>query len=226
MTLADGSQGGRAGTATAVAAVEQGFGDEAVEAFPGIATAADTDTLALDLVVGTVVQVAPAQGVGREAIVAGVVTASQHRPVELGVLTHPDIKALFTSKHPGLLHHALVVTVDLLATGVDIGGAGHGTKGKAAPCRDAVLFALVVVGILLTGQVVADIGLDIRRGDKGLLIVLFIHLGVGFHVRGGDARSRFFNTLHRLCLALHRLRGSVATQFDQTGLHHGLQAFY
>ena len=71
--------------------------------FLDAATAADTDTLALDLIVGPVVQIAPAQGVGGEAVVGWVVAASQHRPVELGVVAYPDIEALFTGKEPGLL---------------------------------------------------------------------------------------------------------------------------
>ncbi len=129
--------------------------------------AADTDALALDLVVGTVVQVAPAQRASGKAIVAGVVAACQHRPVQLGVVTHPDIEALFTGKDPGLFHHAFKIAVYFLATGVDITRAGHGAKGKAAPGRDAALLALVVVGILLTGQgqIAADIGLDLVTAD-------------------------------------------------------------
>ena len=50
---------------------------------------------------------------------------------------------------------------------VDIPGAGHGAKGKAAPGPDAALLALVVVAVLLAGegQVAADIGPDLVTTD-------------------------------------------------------------
>ncbi|MCH7347730.1 hypothetical protein MM192_08755 [Aeromonas sp. MR7] len=124
-------------------------------------------TRAFNLVLGTINKVAPPQRTGGQMILASILTTRQYGTIELGMLTHPDLKTLLAGKDAGLLYHVLKVTVDLLTASIDLTRGGHAAKSKAAASRDATLLALVVIVILLAGQgqAAVDIGINLVTTD-------------------------------------------------------------
>nr|WP_281221311.1 hypothetical protein [Raoultella planticola] len=104
------------------------------------AAAAEADALVLSFKIGAVVDIAPAQRAGIEAVVICGSSAANHCAIQLRMLAHGDVIPAFAGKDARLLHHRVVVAVHLVLAEVDAGGAGHRAKGEAASGAGVLLF--------------------------------------------------------------------------------------
>ena len=123
--IADGGASGAAVVAVFVDARQHGVGHIPGELTGDAAPGAQADTLVLDLIVGLVVDVAEAESTGIEFILVCRGGGADDRAVELGVFADGDVEAAFAGEDTGLLNHAVVVAVHLVAAEVDaVSGPG------------------------------------------------------------------------------------------------------
>jgi len=132
-------------------------GQQAVGHVPGelaadAAAAAEADALVLSFKIGPVVDIAPAQCAGVEAVLVCRRRRANHCAIQLRMFTHGDVIAAFAGKDAGLLHHRIVIAVHLVLAEVDAGGAGHRTEGEAAPGAGVLLSGVVAVAVLFGGE--------------------------------------------------------------------------
>ena len=117
--------GGAAVVAFVVPVGQQAVGHVPGELAADAAAAAEPDALVLGFKIGPVVDIAPAQRAGVEAVFICSRRRANHRTIQLGMFTHGDVIPAFAGKDARLLHHRVVVAVHLVLAEVDAGGAAH-----------------------------------------------------------------------------------------------------
>src|SRR5471032_590099 len=128
---------------------------------------ADAGALQLACVVGFVLQNAPAEGAGAQAVFVRCCSAGDHAAIELRVVAHINLIAALTAEQAGLLLHAFIVGVDLALADAERTTARHGAKRETCATADIGLFGLVVIGVLqaLQHKIAAYRGLDLICTD-------------------------------------------------------------
>ena len=131
------------------------------------AAGADARALVLHVVFSGVMDIPPAERPGVEAVVIRRGGGGDNRAVELRVAADVDVEPAGACEDTALLLHGDVVAVHAVAAVVNAGRAAHGAEGKAAARAGVLLFAVVTVGVLFTGngQVTPDIGQDALPAD-------------------------------------------------------------
>ena len=117
--------GGAAVVAFVVPAGQPAVGHVPGELAADAAAAAEADALVFGFKIGAVVDIAPAQRAGVEAVLVRRRRRANHCAIQLRMFTHGDVIAAFAGKDAGLLHHRIVVAVHLVLAEVDAGGAAH-----------------------------------------------------------------------------------------------------
>ncbi len=115
-------------------------------------TGTEANAAVLHLEFGFVVEPTPAQRPRFQPIFFCAGGGANYRGVKLGMLTGFYTKSVFTGKEPRLLLHAVIVAVDLVFASTEVTTAAHRSPGKAAPGRNAGLFGIITLAILLTLQ--------------------------------------------------------------------------
>ena len=115
VAIADRRTRGAAVMSFVVPAGQQAVGHVPRELAADTAAAAEADALVLSFKIGAVVDIAPAQRAGVEAVLVRRRRRVNHRAIQLGMLAHGDVIPAFAGKDAGLLHLAdqslLVVAV-------------------------------------------------------------------------------------------------------------------
>ena len=144
-------------------------GQQAVGHVPGELAADAADALVLGFKIGAVVDIAPAQRAGVEAVFICSRRRANHCAIQLGMFTHGDVIPAFAGKDAGLLHHRVVVAVHLVLAEVDAGGAAHRAEGEAAPGAGVLLSGVVAVAVLFggEGEVATHVHHDFIPADLG-----------------------------------------------------------
>lgn len=161
--------GGGAVVAFVVPAGQQAVGHVPGELAADAAAAAEPDALVLGFKIGAVVDIAPAQRAGVEAVLVRRRRRANHRAIQLGMLADGDVIPAFAGKDAGLLHHGIVVAVHLVLAEVDAGGAAHRAEGEATPGAGVLLSGVVAVAVLFggEGEVATHVHHDFIPADLG-----------------------------------------------------------